>query len=87
MATEVDTPGEVVAARQAKSRQVPPGRPKARVAEVGAVLPHCCPIKMIWSIQQAGSETLKGPLTWCFVRVSDGARTRDNRDHKAAGRS
>ena len=49
-------PGKAVAARQAKSRQVPPGRPKARVAEVGGVLPHICPMKMIWSIQQAGSE-------------------------------
>ena len=39
MATGVDTAGKAVATRQARSRQIPPGHPKARVAEVGGACP------------------------------------------------
>ena len=66
------------------SGQFQAGRPKPSVVEVRGALPHFDPMEMLWSIQRPVSELEKRPLSWCLVRVSEGARTRDNQNHKTA---
>jgi hypothetical protein len=57
------------------------GRELSRSVKGGEVLPHGCPMILKLGRSARPSTQRKQPLTCGIVGVSDGARTRDNRDH------